>query len=933
MKGLLTLGLLVAFLFPALTQNTSPRTDHMALADAYFNADSPSDYTDSLAIYHYTKALEDSNGLSLAMQIQIHKNLGVLRIEKGAYDSAIRTLRNSLVFQTAETDSLFFQINLYLGETYYRTNKLDSASFFLKGAEQLYRKKDSFSEVPRLYNALGVLYFETGNFRQAINYFLLADELIGREMDHSDPAYVFAHHSFMNNIGSSLAKLNKLDSAAAIFQSLIPLNIRNDELHLHLTDIYLEKRQADSAAYFLEKITEDAFKTSLGYLNQQAEIAAMRGDLAGAKKLIKGYLDFRDSIKSSQPDADFRLGKSFQLLGDIAAQEGDWREALSAFHTALQHFNPGFVKADLFENPDEKGLSFATLTMFETFVGKANALANLADESGNEQAWNAAMQTYESIFNRVRYLGSIYDNDEARIFLGESVMPAYQQAVEQLLEKYQSTSDKRFLETAFAYVEDSKSISLTLGSLENTFRTSSLKLQNLLGRQKEANTQIARILSQINRVTDGKELEHLQIELLNQQVLLSRLFEELNKNPDYLEFKLSSSLINQAHLQKNILDNETALVSFYLTANKLHLFILDKAGLTLQTQPLPEHFPELVDRFEKSAYTWQLGDKFVPSEESKRLSNTLFGKDFALRKKRLIIIPHSFLSRIPFDALPLEDGTYLLERFATSIAYSARFLVQNDFEKSDFGKILAMAPFTQADTIGVVTGFEALPFSSKEISGLSKTPIASSQATKDRFLLESPKYPIIHLATHGEIHEADPSQTFIAFYPENENYKLYLDEIMRYNLSGSKLVFLSSCHSHSGGISLTEGIIGLTRAFAYSGISNIITSQWETSDEVAAYLSEAFYRHAKSGREFSEALNLAKLALLQDPKMAQYRHPRFWASFVYVGSPAKIHQTSLTYLFISLLAAGLFAFLYLYNKKRPTPIIGVNPGVIKPPIN
>ena len=73
---------------------------------------------------------------------------------------------------TGIPDSLLFTPYLYTGGIYYLQNQFDSALTFYKKAEHindLY--KSPLNESQRLYNRLGVMFYETGNYRQARNYF------------------------------------------------------------------------------------------------------------------------------------------------------------------------------------------------------------------------------------------------------------------------------------------------------------------------------------------------------------------------------------------------------------------------------------------------------------------------------------------------------------------------------------------------------------------------------------------------------------------------------------------------------------------------------------------------------------------------------------------------------------------------------------------
>jgi len=86
-----------------------------------------------------------------------------------------------------------------------------------------------------------------------------------------------------------------------------------------------------------------------------------------------------------------------------------------------------------------------------------------------------------------------------------------------------------------------------------------------------------------------------------------------------------------------------------------------------------------------------------------------------------------------------------------------------------------------------------------------------------------------------------------------------------------------------GGDFLTEGTVGLARAFMARGARAVVVSLWRVSDEATEYLMERFYAHLVSDGDqppVAEALRRAENEARQVP---QFRQPRFWAAFQAFG--------------------------------------------------
>ena len=60
----------------------------------------------------------------------------------------------------------------------------------------------------------------------------------------------------------------------------------------------------------------------------------------------------------------------------------------------------------------------------------------------------------------------------------------------------------------------------------------------------------------------------------------------------------------------------------------------------------------------------------------------------------------------------------------------------------------------------------------------------------------------------------------------------------------------------------------------------VAASLWGVADESTARLMSAFYRNLKAGLSKDEALRLAQITLMRDPKTA---HPFHWAAFQIIG--------------------------------------------------
>jgi CHAT domain-containing protein len=162
--------------------------------------------------------------------------------------------------------------------------------------------------------------------------------------------------------------------------------------------------------------------------------------------------------------------------------------------------------------------------------------------------------------------------------------------------------------------------------------------------------------------------------------------------------------------------------------------------------------------------------------------------------------------------------------------------------------------------------------------------------------LSANHYGIIHLATHASVDNEIPLRSFIAFYPVSgtnpDAFKLYAQEIYNLNLDSTQLVILSACETGTGKLVKGEGLMSLSRAFAYAGCPDIITSLWKAEDNTTAYITKRLHYYLEKGYSKDKALQRAKLDLLKSNEIdPRFKTPNYWAHLLFIGNYEPNHKT------------------------------------------
>jgi CHAT domain-containing protein len=133
------------------------------------------------------------------------------------------------------------------------------------------------------------------------------------------------------------------------------------------------------------------------------------------------------------------------------------------------------------------------------------------------------------------------------------------------------------------------------------------------------------------------------------------------------------------------------------------------------------------------------------------------------------------------------------------------------------------------------------------------------------------------LVLAGANREAKPNEEAWGF--------LTAEDILDLDLSGTELVVLSACETGLGDVHLTEGVLGLRRAFWIAGARSIIVSLWKVPDEKTKEFMILFYNRLISGESRAEAMRQTKLISKSrgDP-------PKVWTAFVCYGASGPVYR-------------------------------------------
>ena len=461
-------------------------------------------------------------------------------------------------------------------------------------------------------------------------------------------------------------------------------------------------------------------------------------------------------------------------------------------------------------------------------------------------------------------------------------------AYEELLKLHLARGGEKGSHSAFAVAERAKSralVDLLTGVVQGSATPADdaveVRIHDL---QSDLNVTYSRMFGGTDDDGDGGPLPDLRGRAVELEREISQL--RLRAAPTSDLFAPPEASDSLQHLPSDV-----TLLAYHLVGDEIVTFFQGQGGIRVVRNPgsaatvarlvqqldvqwdrlgtgreFAERHMALLERLTQRVLTSLYKELIEPLEPL--LNETVYRtSDRTVASRKLVIVPHGLLHRVPFHAL-FDGGSYLLERFEVSYAPSAKVysLCQGRFPRgSDKALVLGVAdpsiPAVAQETQAVVQHLPAAEL------------LRDQQATVKALRLKVPGCGVLHLACHGMFRVDNPMFSSLKL---GDGW-LAASDVLRLDLAGA-LVTLSACESGRNEVYAGDELMGLTRAFLGAGATTLVASLWLVQDETTAKLMEHWYEHLSEGVGRATALRNAQLALKDENP-----HPYYWAPFVLIG--------------------------------------------------
>jgi CHAT domain-containing protein len=331
----------------------------------------------------------------------------------------------------------------------------------------------------------------------------------------------------------------------------------------------------------------------------------------------------------------------------------------------------------------------------------------------------------------------------------------------------------------------------------------------------------------------------------------------------------------------------TLLVQFTSLRDRLLVAEIDGRGVTVNRVPVARDV--LRSRVAQFSEEITSGDETSALVSARHLYDILLGRMHSRLEQvdRLVIVPDDVVAAVPFAALRLPEGRFLIENTVLIHAPSATVFAQSKAKRP------SVPPGTLAVGNPRFNRFlwprlPMLPAAEREAAEMGRIypnahVLIGADATVERVVASMKSHSIVDLACHAVVDSRDPSRSvlILAATPHDPG-SLYLGDVARLSLD-AHVVVLAACRTTASTKHAPTAMRSFALAFLAAGASNAVGALWDLDDEAAHHLSTSFHSRLRDGIAPAEALRLTQLSMLRSgrPDLSALRS---WAGFQLFGA-------------------------------------------------
>lgn len=654
-----------------------------------------------------------------------------------------------------------------------------------------------------------------------------------------------------------------------------------NKMNLALAKYFIQTEQVDSAKHYLKLLPPSFMKQMYVSTNKvHYDISMFENKHSKAESIL---YDILERAKNTKPHTI----KEYLLIGNHFLKLEKAEAANKAFQTAM----------------DQCQLSQGDISLYTNIIDYTTALIGLIESNLQLKQFDNQKELIQKAKELIDRQFSELDNQKDKILLLNNFSKLFS-----LIFRYR-THLNLHEDDLLNYSENARAYALLDGIKYGTQireRLTELEFKNYVN-----------FLKMIDKLETQKKTD-LSLDALQISELDKRKGQHL-KSIDSLRQTIGQSIYEAFDFDqvKDISYHQTVLEYYLLDSTGL-VFIINDGLIKIHEIQLSSREHSNINKF-KSLISDPSSELSDFKNTSKKLYNFLIGdlaQDF---KDNLLIIPHSTISSIPFEALVDEQGQFLVSEYNINYAYSLG--VQNKMRQHDCSSdgFLGFAP--SYNFKASVKKLRVLNHNKRELESI-KNMLKSTKcffgkdASKARFHKHAKEHGIIHIAGHADVNSSDEDLSYIAFSDHTgdpDSTLLYLSNLYSTQLN-PELIVLSACNTGLGTYQSGEGILSIARGFVHAGTASIVSTLWEVDDRATSDIMINFYNHLQNSKNKDHALSLAKRDYLNKN---ENQHPYYWAGSIFIGDSSPFENLGQTpWIFVLLIVLAFLLLIFFFRKSQ-----------------
>lgn len=885
------------------------------------------------AIGLFRKAVAATDSANYVQKAKIQLLIGNAYYVQGNIDSAIEDYFKTIFFLEKANLKKFVYASAHnnIGACYYLKGdyKRSLESFEKALAIRLNILPEGHPEIARSYSNLGSIATSRGDYAKALDYLTKAYNMRVRTLreNHIDVGRTIESLGRVyNNLGQSKKAIEYHTRALEIYQ----LNLKSG--HPYITECYINLAEDYQAVGSLEQSYFNYSKAEKNLLESSdspyraqvygglAEVFLEMGDFSNS---LKEFKRAEESLISDFGLKHPSLSEVYLGIEKLFRTQKQYEKALKNSQRALVANTTYFDSDDILKNPDENGV-LSQPVLLSALLSKARNF-KLKGAYSNDVKWlEASLETIERASEVAEKIRNSFISVESKLDLNKKTDQLYKVGVEVSHLLYESNGRDEYKEMAWKFSELGKANTLLGSQSESDARVYANIPSEILQKERQLLLDQAfyreKIISSVNKDSLRRIYEDSLIVLKERREDLINRLEQAY--PNYHQHKYQKRISGFSQIAQE-LDEDEALIEYALTEDQIFVFVATRTKTFIRKISTDSLLNNVI--FFKKSISNPENALFI--ELGKKLYESLVAPLGDIEAKKWKIVPDGTLNYIPFELLVDENEEYLFENRQISYTYSASVGSVMTAKETDAGTRIGAFALqlnaqqrnsgsdsirnTLSDLLGTTTEVNRI---NDIFDGDVYLNADASESTIEKVISD---YNLIHFATHALVDDEHPDNSRLVLNVDSDSLNDgYLHAYEIYNLDlNAQLVTLSACNTGFGKIRKGEGVMSLSRAFAYAGVPATVVSLWPASDKSTPELMTNFYQNLKDGQAKDVALNNARKQYLATAK-GKARHPFYWGGFVLIGDSSPLEEDSnfLIWVVPSILIIALV--LALYRKKN-----------------